>query len=35
MRLNQLTLKRYLIFLNVHQLQRKGADIQSKIEELE
>jgi len=25
----------YLIFLNVHQLQRQGADIQTKIEELE
>ena len=25
----------YLTFLNVHQLQRQGADIQSKVEELE
>ena len=25
----------YLTFLNVHQLQRQGADIQTKIEELE
>jgi len=25
----------YLTFLNVHQLERQGADIQSKIEELE
>src|SRR5690348_10504204 len=25
----------YLIFLNVHQLQRQGADIQTKVEELE
>src|ERR687885_563849 len=25
----------YLTFLNVHQLERQGADIQSKVEELE
>jgi paraquat-inducible protein B len=25
----------YLTFLNIHQLERKGADIQSKVEELE
>jgi len=25
----------YLIFLNIHQLERQGADIQSKVEELE
>jgi hypothetical protein len=25
----------YLTFLNLHQLERQGADIQSKIEELE
>ena len=25
----------YLIFLNVHQLERQGADIQTKVEELE
>jgi hypothetical protein len=25
----------YLTFLNVHQLQRQGADIQTKVEELE
>ena len=25
----------YLTFLNVHQLERHGADIQSKVEELE
>ena len=25
----------YLTFLNVHQLERQGSDIQSKIEELE
>jgi hypothetical protein len=25
----------YLTFLNIHQLERQGADIQSKIEELE
>ncbi|MGB8036345.1 MAG: hypothetical protein WCF03_21215, partial [Nitrososphaeraceae archaeon] len=25
----------YLTFLNIHQLERQGADIQSKVEELE
>ena len=25
----------YLTFLNVHKLERQGADIQSKVEELE
>jgi hypothetical protein len=29
------TLKPYLTFLNVHQLERQGADIQSKVEQLE
>ncbi len=28
-------IKPYLTFLNVHQLERQGADIQSKVEELE
>ena len=28
-------IKPYLTFLNVHQLQRQGADIQTKVEELE
>ena len=25
----------YLVFLNIHQLERQGADIQTKIEEIE
>jgi hypothetical protein len=28
-------IEHYLTFLNVHQLERQGADIQSKVEELE
>jgi hypothetical protein len=28
-------IKPYLTFLNVHQLERQGADIQTKVEELE
>jgi hypothetical protein len=28
-------IERYLTFLNIHQLERQGADIQSKVQELE
>jgi hypothetical protein len=28
-------IKPYIAFLNIHQLERQGADIQSKVEELE
>jgi hypothetical protein len=30
-----LKIEPYLMFLNIHQLERQGADIQSKVEELE
>ena len=31
----RIAIEPYLTFLNVHQLERQGADIQSKVEELE